>query len=191
MVSPQLKAHFESMGVPLIPLDVGAKMLVDEVAGSAPEQVELVLGGEPKPEALHPKSDPESPEQSKGRAFSVDVVVGKETHPYLVDHAIKGTPVVPVAMVIEWFSRTAKALGPELVLARLQDLKVLRGISLQDFVESREHFVVRCKQLTNGSGATLSLELTDREGRVYYRCTAELVTQRGDPKPHSGDVSHL
>ena len=96
MVSPQLKAHLESLGVPLIPLRAGAQMLVDEVAGSAPEQVELVLGGEPKAEALNP--------QSEGRVSSMDVVVGKETHPYLSDHSIRGTPVVPVTMVIEWFS---------------------------------------------------------------------------------------
>ncbi|MBW1883213.1 MAG: SDR family oxidoreductase, partial [Deltaproteobacteria bacterium] len=187
MVSPQLKAHFESMGVPLIPLDVGAKMLVDELAGSAPEEVELVLGGEPKPEALLPESD----SQSKGRSFSVAVVVGRETHPYLADHAIQGTPVVPVAMVIDWFSRTAKAFGPELVLARLSDLKVLRGISLQDFVDSREHFVVHCKQLTNGRGATLALELADHEGAIYYRCTAEMAQQREHPQPHAAEVHDL
>jgi hypothetical protein len=177
MVSPQLKAHFESLGVPLIPLRAGAQMLVEEVTGSAPEQVELVLGGEPKAEALNP--------QSEGRVFSMDVVVGKETHPYLSDHSIQGTPVVPVTMVIEWFSRVAQAFGPELVLARLLDLKVLRGISLPNFVAGREHLVVHCKTLTNGSGATLALDLADRQGSTYYRCTAELVPQRGVPQPRN------
>jgi len=199
MVSPQLKAHFESLGVPLIPLDVGARMLVDEVAGSAPERVELVLGGEPKPEALLSRSDPKSDPQSnarsegrlKGRSFSVDIVVGRETHPYLADHAINGIPVVPVTMVIEWFSRTAKAFGPELILTRLLDLKVLRGISLQDFALGRERFVVHCTQLTNGSGATLALELADQQERVYYRCTAELSSQREDPQLHAADLQDL
>ncbi|MBW2274688.1 MAG: SDR family NAD(P)-dependent oxidoreductase, partial [Deltaproteobacteria bacterium] len=183
MVSPQLKAHFESMGVPLIPLEAGAMMLVDEVAGSAPEQVELVLGGEPKPEALHP--------QSEGRSFSVDVVVGRATHPYLADHAIQGTPVVPVALAIEWFTRAAKAFGPELVLARLFDLQVLRGISLKGFVEGREHFVLHCKQLTNGRGATVALELSDQAGGIYYRCTAELVEQLAAWQPPTGDTQDL
>jgi len=191
MVSPQLKAHFESMGVPLIPLEVGAKMLVDELAGSAPEQVELVLGGEPKPQALLAQSDPQSDPQSKGRSFSVAVAVGRATHPYLADHAIQGTPVVPVAMVIDWFSRTAKAFGPELVLARLSDLKVLRGISLPDFVDRRAYFVVHCKQLTNGRGATLALELADRDGGLYYRCTAELTGQHEKPQPRAADLHDL
>ncbi len=187
MVNPQLKAHFESMGVPLIPLEAGARMLVDEVAGSAPEQVELVLGAEPKPEALNSQSDP----QSQGRSFSLDLVVGDETHPYLADHAIQGTPVVPIALVIEWFSRTAKALGPELVLARISDLKVLRGISLPEFVGGRQHFVVHCRPLTNGSGATVALELTDQRGGIYYRCTAELVPQRSSPQSRVRDGQDL
>jgi hypothetical protein len=191
MVSPQLKAHFESMGVALIPLEIGAKMLVDEVRGSAPEQVELVLGGEPKAEALLSRSDPQSDAPPVGRSFAVDVAVGNETHPYLADHAIQGTPVVPVAMAIEWFSRAAKALGPELVLARLLDLKVLRGISLQDFADGNEHFVVRCRQLSNGQGATLALELADHRGGIYYRCTAELTPQRGTPQLPAGDAPDL
>jgi NAD(P)-dependent dehydrogenase (short-subunit alcohol dehydrogenase family) len=174
MVSPQLKAHFESLGVPLIPLQAGATMLVDEVAGSAPDQVELVLGGEPKPEALNPGSE--------GRSFTLDVSVGQRTHPYLEDHSIKGTPVVPVTMVIEWFCRAVKAFGPELVLSRLIDLKVLRGVALEDFTGGHQRFVIHCKQLTNGSGATLSLELADREGRSYYRSTAEMVEERALPK---------
>ncbi len=174
MVSPQLKSHFESLGVPLIPLRVGAKMLIDEVAGSAPDQVELVLGGEPNPAALNP--------QSGGRSFEVDVSIGKDTHPYLADHTLQGTPVVPVTLVIEWFLRAAKAFGPDLVLVRLLDLKVLRGIPLRTFEAHPEPLVVHCKQLTNENGATLALELAGCDGAVYYRCTAELAAQREIPQ---------
>ncbi len=46
MVSPSLEAHFESMGITLIPLDAGAKMLVDEIASPQIDDVELVLGGD-------------------------------------------------------------------------------------------------------------------------------------------------
>ncbi len=45
MVTPALARHFESMGVELIGLDVGARMLVDELASPQVDQVEVVLGG--------------------------------------------------------------------------------------------------------------------------------------------------
>jgi acyl transferase domain-containing protein/NAD(P)-dependent dehydrogenase (short-subunit alcohol dehydrogenase family) len=44
MVTPALKKHFELMGAQLIELDVGARMLVDELASSQTSQVEVVLG---------------------------------------------------------------------------------------------------------------------------------------------------
>ena len=47
MVGPGLEAHFAAMGVPLIPLDEGARMLVAEVAGAQLDQVEVVIGGAP------------------------------------------------------------------------------------------------------------------------------------------------
>ncbi|NOX29922.1 MAG: SDR family NAD(P)-dependent oxidoreductase, partial [Actinobacteria bacterium] len=45
MVTPELKRHFESMGVTLIPLGAGATMFVDEIASAQTDQVEVVLGG--------------------------------------------------------------------------------------------------------------------------------------------------
>jgi NAD(P)-dependent dehydrogenase (short-subunit alcohol dehydrogenase family) len=45
MVTPALTTHFESMGVELIALDVGARMLVDELSSPQTDQVEIVLGG--------------------------------------------------------------------------------------------------------------------------------------------------
>ncbi len=47
MVSPLLKAHFQEMGVSLIPLDAGARMMVDELRDNGPDRVEIVLGPDP------------------------------------------------------------------------------------------------------------------------------------------------
>jgi len=46
MVTPELARHFEAIGVDLIPIDVGARMLVDEIAGPQTDQVEVFLGGD-------------------------------------------------------------------------------------------------------------------------------------------------
>ncbi len=50
MVSPALKSHFEAMGVALIPINEGARMLVEEIASPQRSQIELVLGGGVLPE---------------------------------------------------------------------------------------------------------------------------------------------
>src|SRR5690606_25975128 len=110
MVTPALKARFEALGVPLIPLDVGAKMLVDEATDGALGDVEIVLGGAPGSEALlHDEGAP--PPQV------LELLVSEASDPYLDSHRVKGVPVVPVVLVLEWFARAARALAPHLALA--------------------------------------------------------------------------
>ena len=47
MVTPALAGRFREMGVPLIPLKVGARMLVDELQGDHAGPVDLLIGGIP------------------------------------------------------------------------------------------------------------------------------------------------
>jgi len=171
MVSPQLREHFASLGVPMIPLDVGASMLADELCGAQPEQVELVLGGEPRPEALLVVG-------AEDRKLKLEVNINHETHSYLAGHAIEGEVVVPVALALEWFSRMARAFRPDLQLQSINDLKVLKGIRLQDFTGTGDRFVLSCQQLSNGHGALLALELSSADGTLHYRAQAQMVSAR-------------
>ena len=45
MVTPTLEAHFTAMGVALIDLEVGARMLVEELSSPQTDDVEVLLGG--------------------------------------------------------------------------------------------------------------------------------------------------
>ncbi|MCK5783977.1 MAG: SDR family oxidoreductase, partial [Desulfobacterales bacterium] len=47
MVSPLLKVHFEEVGIPLIPVDLGARRFVKEITEDAPENIEVVIGPAP------------------------------------------------------------------------------------------------------------------------------------------------
>ncbi len=166
MVTPALKAHFESLGVPLIPLDAGGEMLVDELADDS-GNVELVLGGEPRmgPLAL-----------AHGDRVSVlSLRTDKASHPYLADHTIAGVPVVPVVMALEWFARAASSFRPDLALASFEDIKVLRGIKLQGFDNGGDWLDVHVKEISNGQGTMLDLELRGRDGARYYSATAEMT----------------
>jgi acyl transferase domain-containing protein len=182
MVTPALKARFESLGVPLIPLQTGADMMADELLGSDPSRVELVLGGEPKAEALA--------SETLQRSQALEVFVDKTSHPYLTDHSIQGVPVVPVVLVMEWFSRAARAARPDLTLVSVNDVKVLRGIKLEGFDASGDAFRVDVEQLSNGDGAVLGLTLTDAAGRKLYSAKAHVAKDAADaPKAavgHSG-----
>ena len=174
MVNPQLRAHFKKLGVPMIPLSVGARMFADELKNAQPSQVEVVLGGEPRPEALLVVG-------SEARNVRLEVQLNQETHPYLAGHRISGEIVVPVMLVGEWFSRMAAAFRPDLHLDSIKELKVLKGIQVRDFEGGGDRLVLTCKQLSNGSGALLGLELSSVTGVIHYRAHAQMFEERAVP----------
>jgi malonyl CoA-acyl carrier protein transacylase len=113
MVSPALRRHFAARGLPMLPLALGGEAFV---AALGDPSVELVLGGEGFGGAA-PRA-----------AQDYDIQVDVDRLPFLLDHAIDGLPVIPVALVLEWFARAAGAFRPDLHLAALRDVRVVRGI---------------------------------------------------------------
>ena len=172
MVGPELERRFASLGVPMIPLAVGARMFADEVRDGRRSEVEVVLGGEPKPEALLFAG-------SESRVQELEVVVGRKTHGFLEGHAVNGVPVVPVVLVAEWFSRAARSLRPGLELATLRDLKVFKGIRLERFDDRGDRLVLRARPAPAGSGTALELEVRSVDGTLHYGARAELLPELG------------
>ena len=170
MVSPQLMAHFSRLGVPMIPLEVGAKMLADELQSSNPHQVELVMGGEPVAGPLLKGGESQ-------RSLDYELHLNHTSHPYLAGHSIKGDVIVPVVLVLEWFSRLARASCPNLHLESIYDLKVLKGIKLIDFKTTGDRILLSCKALDAAQGTMLGLELKGPSGRLYYSAQAKMVVK--------------
>jgi len=174
MVRPELERHFESMGVPLIPLEEGARMLVNELGSCRPDQVELVVGGRLQSDAWLSPGEP--------RPLEVSVRVDRRSHPYLASHVIAGLPVLPIALVVEWFARIARRFRPDLQLAGLSDLRVLHGIRLAGFDGGGDVFSIRCRQLSkNGDRTTVSVKLVGANATLHYAATASLVRTRDEP----------
>jgi len=158
MVSPALAARFAELGVPMIPIDVGARMFVQELTEEAPQEIELVIGGKPTDGPLLGDSR---------RTATMEIVVGPDSHPQLLDHAIDGVPVVPVVMTVEWFVRASRAFAPGKVVQRLLNLEVVRGIMLEQEVK----LSLTVEELDdNQVGLSISLD-----GSLRYRCVAELA----------------
>jgi len=168
MVDPALRRRFAELGVPMIPLPVGARMLVDELRSPRSSSVEVVLGGEPRAEAL-------LVEGSEQRVLRLEVRVDRRSHPYLADHAINGTAVVPVVLALEWMSRLARAFRPDLHLRAIDGVRVLRGIKLAHFEGEGDRFVLSARALSNGHGAVVSLEIAGSDGTPHYRAEASMT----------------
>ncbi|MGK4007322.1 SDR family NAD(P)-dependent oxidoreductase [Sorangium sp. So ce1036] len=187
MVNAALEAHFTQLGVPLIPLEAGARMLIDELrdgpgdrgegagasSAGASSAVEVVLGADPATLAA----------PDRDRRIALAVRADRAAHPYLGDHAIHGVPVVPVVIALEWFARAARACRPDLVVTALRDVRVLRGIKLAAYASGGEVFRVDCREVESGHGAVLAAELRGPQGALHYAATIEMQPPDGRAAP--------
>ncbi len=173
MVSPLLKAHFQEMGIPLIPPDVGARALVDEIGQKNPRRVEVVLGTTPEQGGLTARG----PEQER----ALGVLVDRTSYPFLDSHRIKSEPVVPVAMALEWCLRAARLSSPNLKSIACRDLRVLRGIPLEGFQGKGDRLTVCCRPQPDGLIHELALKRPGVGEPSCYTATVELGEIRPGP----------
>ena len=57
-----------------------------------------------------------------------------------------------------------------------------------DHADAGDRLVVRCHQVSNGSGAVLQLELCSRDGRKHYTARANMVTRRSEAPTATADL---
>jgi hypothetical protein len=90
-----------------------------------------------------------------------------------------------VVIALEWMARAASACRPDLALVGLRDVKVLRGIRLEAFDTHGDWFDVTAKQVTNGAGSQIAVEIRRVGGPVHYTATAELGERASAPSAPS------
>jgi hypothetical protein len=164
MVDAGVRARFASMGVPLIPLAEGARLMRDELCAAG--DAEVVIGG---------SVSGHRPAEPGALKIEAEIVVDRAHWAFLDGHRVRGTVVVPVALVLEWFARAARACRPDLTLAACREVQVLRGIRLSLFDDGgAERFVLRARQLSNGHEATIAVELLGADGSRHYSAICEM-----------------
>lgn len=165
MVDDGLRARFAAMGVGLIPVGAGARAFCAECGAGADAATEVVLGvGEAAPGLAGDAT----------RATLGELAIGRSHHGFLDGHRIKGVPVVPVALVLEWFAAAARTQHPALRLVALRNVRVLRGLRLPRFDEGHDELVRIRVRPSAANGGELDLELLASDGGRLYAAIAEL-----------------
>ena len=136
MVTPALKRDFTRAGIGVIPLDAGARSLIDELACADTGATEIVIGdalpdspaGGVDEHTRPAPAYPTQPDLSPAFARRLDL----DRHPFLLSHVIGGYPVLPVAVMQEWLGHAALHLNPGLVLLGFDEFRVLKGVILNN-----------------------------------------------------------
>ncbi len=197
MVTPSLKREFAKNNISLIPLDAGADCLLSEMAAPAGADAEVVIGagfadmaGEGVIEDAAKKSvEPglssvSGPAAEKGSAFfpAFDREISVAALPILSDHVLKGVPVVPFALAAEWLGNAALHSNPGLVLAGLEDMRLLAGLKADE-----NHNVCLLAGKARKEGAVFAVDVQIRDAvetgseTLYYSARAMLGNDLASP----------
>jgi NAD(P)-dependent dehydrogenase (short-subunit alcohol dehydrogenase family) len=123
MVTPQLKAYFEENNIKVIPVDVGAQMLIEELENPV-NDVQVVIGSGLGVMAVAPEGDL--------KTYKIRRVLRLEDSPFLQDHVVDGKAVLPMVSAMSWMSNAAEQLYPGFLAFGFEDYKVLKGIIFDD-----------------------------------------------------------
>ena len=190
MVTPALKREFERNGISLIPVDAGARAMLQELSIPKSGSVEVVIGGglisDTISEACVETSaadDGKSVDKQKDLSLTFKREVDVQRFPILGDHMLGGKPVVPLALMSEWFGHSALHGNPGLYLHGLDDVRVLQGIKIEE-----KHKLVRLfagKARRSGKSYEVDLEIRDGFAAgvdvIHSKARAVLVDQLAEP----------
>ena len=136
MVSPALKRLFAQRGVGLIPSQAGADCLVKEMGTGTDSPVEVIIGNQiiaATDDALtHPSSPAKAIDPIEDLNLSFRREVDLHHYPILNSHILDGHPVIPFALMTEWFAHGALHENPGLLLQGIDDMRLLKGIRLDN-----------------------------------------------------------
>ncbi|MGD9368843.1 MAG: SDR family NAD(P)-dependent oxidoreductase, partial [Desulfobacteraceae bacterium] len=179
MVTPSLKRNFLKHDIALIPLDLGAQAMVDEMAQPLKGPVEVVIGGALLGRVNRPSAAPKPAELT----LTCKRDVSLERYPVLVSHQLDGRPVVPLALITEWLAHSALHAHPGLVLHGMDNLRLLNGITLDQ--QSRLIHMMAGKATRKGQIFEVDVEIReDRlEGPARAHSSAKAILSERLPAP--------
>ncbi len=124
MVTPELKKMFLARNIHVIPVEVGARMLVEELAPSRSHGAQVIVGD--------PPAYPANSVDTSLRRYQIRRKLKLESNPFLFDHRIGDHAVLPATCAATWVASACEQLYPGLTFFSLDHYKVLKGIVFDD-----------------------------------------------------------
>jgi NAD(P)-dependent dehydrogenase (short-subunit alcohol dehydrogenase family) len=176
MVTPQLKAYFAQHGVKVIPIEVGAHMLIEELESAHGDDVQVVVGSgisTPPPVTISADHPP--------LVYRSHRKLELHASPFLQDHVVDGKAVLPMVCGMSWMMNAAEGLYPGFKGFSFDDYRVLKGIIFDD--DLADEYVMELRE-TSRSDARIELEAmissqpkTAKLPRYHYKAILHLVSE--------------
>jgi hypothetical protein len=109
---------------------------------------------------------------------------------YLADHRLDGLPVVPFAVATELMAEVAAAARPGLEVAELSQIRLLRGISV-DEPGARVRVLAKPSDGAGGPAIDVAVMADEESGQQLYRARARMRAGREAPAEPVAEAAPL
>jgi hypothetical protein len=191
MVTAALKREFQRRGVGLIPAQEGAACLVREMSGAATEPVEVVIGSALQPSQEAAPAQPPAAAPSTPLYLTQKHEVDVATYPVLASHQIDGLPVVPFALMAEWFGDSALHANPGLVFAGLDDIRLLKGIRLENGAKTIRLMAAKPRRRNGAFEVEMEIRNGFKGGQEMIHSRARAILNDVPPTPRTVAAGNL
>ena len=128
MVTPQLRKLFEKEGIGVIPLQAGARQVINEVKTDTDVEI-TILGSEPPYLNINTTTKVAKPVKVNDKLhLAYERIVNIKELPVLKSHIMNGKAVLPAAIIIEWFAHGALHNNPGLKFIGIDEFRIFKGV---------------------------------------------------------------
>ena len=136
MVTPELQKIFLEKHIKLIPLEIGAEMLLEEL--KTPEKPPQILISSPIPPPIAVLS-------TTLHNYRIRRKINLADNPFLNHHCIGKYPVLPSTCAAAWMINTCAKLYPGFQFSWMQEFQVMKGIVFDQ--KQPDEFIVDLKEI--------------------------------------------
>ncbi|MDZ8104028.1 MAG: SDR family NAD(P)-dependent oxidoreductase [Nostoc sp. DedQUE12a] len=176
MVSPELKQAFAERNIETIPIEIGTKMLANELANANQESVQVLIGS---PLVYIPDKLP-----SELKSFRIHRHLTLAANPFLQDHVIAGSPVLPATCGLLWIANTCEQLYPGYKAFSCTNYKVLKGLIFDENLPTE--YTLDLQEIAKNGISEIDFDAKiwskTPEGKIRYHFSSQMKLKREIPE---------
>lgn len=181
MVSPQLKKYLEKRGIPLINTETGVETLLKEITGKGAPAPQVVVGSSIFGEYEVNIND--------DRPIVIQRTITLEENPFVKDHEVGLSAVLPATCAASWLINACEASFPGWHFHRVEDFKVLKGVTFGDGLREYEMKLEKAES-EKGEKAIEAIVTSknDKGRRIFHYSSTVVLTRKLPPAPVHHDL---
>ncbi len=186
MVTPELRAVFQERNVQVIPPDVGADMLVNELVPGDGSDVQVIVG--------NPPARPAIDQVIELRKYQIRRKLSLEANPFLNDHTIGQNPVLPATCAATWIANACEQLYPGYIFYSIEKYRVLKGIVFDSSLA--DEYVLDLKETEKTPEGEIKFDAliwskNQRERQIYHYSLSLTLVRQAPEIPQSNLAEEL